>query len=202
MKMKTSHRLPPILRNQSGASAVEFALIAPVFMVVLMGAFDIGHTQYAQSILHGEMTKAGRSSTFETGSGATRQAILDKQVSSAVKKISRQATVTFTRKAFNSYSRAQNPGEPFKDSNLNGICNAGEAFEDSNRNGVWDSDAGVNGQGGAKDVVLYTATVTYPRLFPMAKLLGWPGTVTLSAATTLRNQPFDDQAEPLVGSCT
>ena len=51
--------------------------------------------------------------------------------------------------------------------------------------------------------VLYTAVVSYPRLFPMYGLVGMSNTVTLRAATVLRNQPFDEQDRSTeTGNCT
>jgi hypothetical protein len=41
--------------------------------------------------------------------------------------------------------------------------------------------------------VLFTAEVSYDRLFPMDQLIGLPGRVQLRATTVLRNQPFDEQ---------
>ncbi|MBN8850192.1 MAG: pilus assembly protein, partial [Sphingomonas sp.] len=85
--------------------------------------------------------------------------------------------------------------EPFVDSNHNGVRDAGECFTDINGNGVWDSDPGANGQGGASDVTMYTMTATYPRLFPIAKMVGWSSKLTISAMTFLKNQPYATQIQ-------
>ena len=82
----------------------------------------------------------------------------------------------------------------YTDTNGNGKYDKGECFEDVNGNGVWDSDMGEGGQGGADDAVLYTMTVSYNRLFPMAKMLGWSATQTITASTVLRNQPYGTQS--------
>ena len=66
-------------------------------------------------------------------------------------------------------------------------------YQDLNGNGQWDADRGETGFGGARDAISLTATARYNRLFPMNGLLGLPSTVTISASTVLRNQPFDDQ---------
>ena len=42
---------------------------------------------------------------------------------------------------------------------------AGEPFEDANANGTWDEDRGSDGQGGARDAVLYVVSVSYRRAF-------------------------------------
>ena len=50
---------------------------------------------------------------------------------------------------------------------------------------------------------MYTASVTYPRLFPMYGLLGWTQNETISASTTLRNQPYGTQTTHTVTArCT
>jgi hypothetical protein len=56
--------------------------------------------------------------------------------------------------------------------------------------------------GGARDAVLYTVTVEYPRAFPMMGLLGFSETVTARSRTVLRNQPFGEQDKAVaVGNC-
>ena len=84
----------------------------------------------------------------------------------------------------------------------NGKYDAGECFEDVNGNGQWDADLGKAGQGAAQDAVLYKMEVTYPRLLPLAPLLGWTANQKVSASTVLRNQPYGDQQIPSVTKCT
>jgi hypothetical protein len=61
--------------------------------------------------------------------------------------------------------------------------------------------AGRTGLGGADDIVYYKVVVTYQRLFPLSKLLGFSPTQTSSANTVLRNQPYAAQAIPAI-TCT
>jgi hypothetical protein len=76
-----------------------------------------------------------------------------------------------------------------------GVCEAAknERYVDANNNSRWDADRGKVGLGGARDAVLYTVVVTYPRMFPMYSLVGLPNDVTVEASTVLRSQPFDEQ---------
>ena len=80
------------------------------------------------------------------------------------------------------------------DTNNNQTCDAGEQYKDVNNNGVWDADGG-DATGGAKDRVVYTVVVTYPRLFPIASFVGLPTTTTVKATTVLENQPYADQTQ-------
>ena len=112
-------------------------------------------------------------------------------------------TITFSRKYYRSFSNAAAARfEPWTDTNGNGTCNGGEPYQDNNNNGSWDATGGNTGQGGAKDAVLYTVTVSYPRFFPIYRMVGGSNTTVLTASTVLRNQPYGDQAVPTVRNCT
>jgi hypothetical protein len=51
-------------------------------------------------------------------------------------------------------------------------------------------------------VVIYLATVTYPRPFPIASLVGGSSTSTMKAQTVLTNQPWDNVVKsPPMGKC-
>lgn len=183
-------RLRPALRDdRRGAVLVEFAILTPVMLVMLMGLGDMLYQVYTQSILNGELQKAARDSGIE--GGATNTATIDAKVQTMVKKIAPGATFTSTRKSYDTFSEVA--PEPFTDSNGNGVRDPGECFTDENGNGTWDQDPGAAGQGGASAVTVYTMTATYPRLFPVAGLLGWPTTQTVSATTLLKNQPYATQ---------
>lgn len=200
--------LPPLRsgeglrRDEQGAALVEFAIVLPVLLALLLGALDAGYQLYTRSVLQGEMQKAGRDSTLETS--PNRTSIIDDRVTAAVKKVAPNAELFFSRKSYRTFSdAAAAQAEEYTDTNDNGTCDNGEPFEDANNNGRWDDDGGNDGQGGAKDAVVYTATVDYPRLFPLARLIGLPPTVEISATTVLRNQPYTDQdeTEPSAGNC-
>lgn len=191
-----------IRSDQSGVTAVEFAFVAPVFMILLMGLFDAGHQLYTASALQGALHEAARDTTLETG--FSRTAAIDQEVKDVVLRIAPKADIILTRSNYINFEDVSQP-EEFTDSvgDPDGICNDGEPFEDVNANGVWDADRGRDGVGGARDAVLYTATATYDRLFPMAGLIGLPEKITLKANTVLRNQPYNDQGarEPVVENC-
>lgn len=186
--------------DRRGATILEFAFVAPVLILILMFLFDSGYFLYARAILGGEVQAAGRASGLETATDANRDT-LDETVETAVKRLVGGGEFSFARMAYKSYGRAQAKAEAFVDGNGDGLCNNNETFDDANFNGVRDLDSGTSGQGGAKDVTIYTVTLRYNRIFPMAYLLGWSNQVTMSSSTILRNQPFDKQAEPVTGNC-
>lgn len=197
MRRATLKRLAADTR---GLTIVEFALIAPTLLVMMMGTFDLGFRTYATSVLQGEVQKAARDATLETGSAAGTA--LNARVQDQVSRIISNGTWTFTRRSYSSFTRA-GQAENFTDTNGNGIREAGECYQDENGNSNWDADVGLNGQGTSDDIVMYTASVSYPRLFPMYGLLGWSPNQTITGSTTLRNQPYGTQtAYTVVARCT
>jgi len=181
--------IPGLRDDRRGAVLVEFALLTPLMLLMLMGLGDMLYQVYTQSILNGELQKAARDSGIEGGAAST--STIDAKVQTMVKKIAPGATFTSTRKSYDSFSEVA--PEPFTDTNGNGVRDPGECFTDENGNGTWDQDPGAAGQGGASAVTVYTMTATYPRLFPVAGLFGWPTTQTVSATTLLKNQPSATQ---------
>jgi Flp pilus assembly protein TadG len=192
-------RAPKQLRaDKRGIAAVEFAVIAPVFLVVLMGGMDFGHTLYTQAVLQGAVQKAARDSALEDGGSPTRQAAVDAVVREQALTLMNTADVQITRRGYRSFSQAAAAqAETWTDSDGNGTCNGGEVYSDANLNGQWDRDGSAASQGGAKDVTVYTVTMTYPRLFPTNTLIGFPANTTIQAQTVLQNQPYADQANPV-----
>ena len=58
------------LRSESGAAAVEFALILPVFLVLLLGIIEFGSAYNAQILLTNAAREAARSYSLTGDEGA------------------------------------------------------------------------------------------------------------------------------------
>jgi Flp pilus assembly protein TadG len=179
-----------LAEDSSGATLVEFALIAPVLLIALLGVFDMTYNIYLQGLLQGSIQKAARDSTIEGAAG--KDAVIDAIVTEAVHDIVPGAEIAFDRSAYSNFGDISQP-EDFTDTDGDGNCNNGEPFEDANGNGIWDTDRGTTGFGGARDAVLYTVDVSYPRAFPVGRLVGMGDTFTTRATTVLRNQPYGEQ---------
>lgn len=198
----TRAMLRALARDTGGVSLVEFAFVGPVLILMVMGLFDIAHTQYTSSVLYGAMQKAARDLTLENAQ--SRQGTIDQRVTDQVRAVMpNNATVTLQKFSHFDFSDVDLP-EEYTEQNANGRCDNNEPYVDINDNGRWDADRGRSGIGGARDVVVYEAVVTYPRMFAMFGLAGLPQNVTLRAATVLRNQPFDEQNDRIttVRNCT
>ena len=184
-------RIQNLRKDETGATLVEFGLVAPVFILMIMGIFDIAHTQYTNGMMNGAMQSAGRDLTLE--SAGSQESNIDQAVIDRVRTVvPASATIQLEKLSHFEFSDIGEQ-EEYDDENGDGVCNNNEVFADANGNGQWDPNRGEEGIGGARDAVLYTAIVSYDRLFPMYGLAGMPQSVTLRASTVLRNQPYDEQ---------
>ncbi len=182
-------RRPSLRDDRRGATIIEFAIILPVLLMLLMGLFDLMYQIYAQSILTGAVQKAGRDSAIE--GGADNTGAIDAAVLGQIDTLVNIVDHTSRRRSYKTFSSIK--PEVFYDNNGNNTFDEGDCFDDINANGTWDQDPGATGQGGADDVTLYTFSVTYARVFPVMTLLGRPKNVTLTADTLLKNQPYQQQ---------
>ncbi|WP_339690133.1 TadE family protein [uncultured Parasphingorhabdus sp.] len=197
------NKLRSLKRDDAGAALVEFAFVAPVLILLIMGILDVGHRIYATSILQGSVQKAARDASLDDG--ASNAGAIDARVKNLMLPVLQPepiSTFDFTRRNYSNFTDVSQP-EDFTDTNNDGDCNNGEPYDDLNGNDSWDADRGATGQGNAKDAVLYTVRVTYPRLFPMAGLIGLPQEESIEASTVVRNQPFGEQsARGGIKNCT
>jgi Flp pilus assembly pilin Flp len=178
-------------RDQRGASAVEFALTAPILFLVISGTLDMAQGYYVNTVLQGSLNAAGRNSSLQ--SAGTEAATLDAAVSKMIKYAMPKASVTFTRKSYSQFSSVGKP-EDFTDSIDNDTYDPSECFVDMNGNETWDADMGSTGLGGANDVQVYTVSVSYKPMFGFGSYLGLPTNQKIQGTTILRNQPYSTQS--------
>ena len=189
-KLRERPAVMALAHDTRGVAAVEFALIAPVFLLLLLGSFNIGQMVYGRALLGGAVEKAARSAALETANTSSADAMVKK----TVQRILPGAVITSTRTSYYDFNDINRP-EKWNDSNGSGDCDNNESYTDENRNGQWDEDVGSDGNGGANDVVLYTVTAEYTPAFvvPLAPD-SWNAT-TISASAVRKNQPFSLQAK-------
>lgn len=193
-------RIPHSLAEErSGVAAIEFAVVAPVFLVLLMGSLDAGHVIYTRSVLSGAVEAAARSSALETGN--TSEA--DAMVRDMVEPIAPGMELETSRLSYFDFSDIGRP-ERWTDSNGNDMCDDGEVYIDENRSGAWDEDVGTVGNGGANDVVVYEVRITYDPVFAVPFVPASWLERSASATAVRKNQPFALQRaySTTTGTCT
>lgn len=185
-------RVRGLVRDSRGAAAVEFGLVTVPLIIMLLALVDLGFRSYISSQLQGTMDQAARKVTI----GGVSTTTVTNFVSDRIRRILPGATVVVVPKSYDDFSDVEKPEPITTDTAPIGTYNPGDCFTDLNGNGVWNSDGGQSGNGGGDDIVYYTATVSYPALMPLRKLLGWSATETITATMMMRNQPYAAQPQP------
>jgi Flp pilus assembly protein TadG len=176
-----------IRRDLRGATLIEFAMILPVLMILLMGTFDLGYQSYVTSIVQGALHEASRMATV----GNVPMSTIETHVQNRLRSFSRNATITVRTDSYSDFNGVA-VAEPLTtdQGTPNVYDQATDCYRDVNGSGKYSRDMGRSGMGGSEDVVRFQVRMTYPRLFPMAGLLGWSNNVEIVQNTMLRNQPY------------
>ncbi len=216
MTMTKNHLLAKISKNQQGIAATEFGLIIFPMSILIMGAMDMGYMVYVQSVLDGTLTDVARRASTETPNFAainsgtepdpteTTEDRIRNEVRLKIADIAPSASLgsNVRIRSFLDFGSIGNPERLTTDNNNNGRYDEGDCWSDVDGDQTYDLvSTGTSGLGGASDVIMYEATVTMPRLFPMAGLIGLPAEYRLKSKTMFRRQPFGTRLNQGVTRC-
>ncbi|TVR78786.1 MAG: pilus assembly protein [Rhodospirillales bacterium] len=186
--MTLSFRIPGIRRDDRGVAAIEFAFVAPVLFLFLIGTIELTMVLFLNSALERGVLAASRYAiTGSVPDGVSRQdRVLDilKENTFGLITLTEDNVTALIYPTFDSIGQP----EPFTDLNGNGVYDEGEPFVDVNGNGVWDADMGLAGLGGPGDIVVYRVDYDWGMLTQLLDTL--VGGVTLTGSIVVRNEPF------------
>lgn len=178
-----------LLTSKDGLTTVEFAFIAPVMMLLMMGIIEFSMIMFTQAVMESATSNTARmGKTGYTAPGLTRQQQLINNVAARTAGLLDQNHITVTMKTYDSFDNVDDP-EPFIDANSNGMYNPGETYTDINGNGQWDQDMSSAGAGNANDIVVYTVTYPWPVTTPLVNTI--IGSIfNISARMVVKNEPW------------
>lgn len=185
-----ARRLPALLRQENGVAVVEFAMLAPVMLLLLAGTIEAAHFLMVQTTLEGAVSHAARENAValtldeEARDAAMRARIADIMGSFPM---AEGRKMEITTQVYRTFGGATPEG--FEDLNDNGVYDEGELFADRNRNGVRDMAMPTGGRmGDVGDVVSYSVTYPVDPFFPFLEgVFGAP--LLLSSNAVARNEP-------------
>lgn len=188
--IKLSAFIRKLRQNSSGATLMEFGLVAGPLMMILLGIMDIGYRGYLDTLAKSKLHEIARQAT----TGGLTEAQIKQAVEDGLDPVLlSDANVDVEVVSYFDFTSVGKPEKITIDNNDDGALDSGDCYLDANGNDTFDVDFGTTGTGGPDDIVNYTVTITSPRLFPLAKLIGGENNITVTNSTALRNQPFGAQ---------
>ncbi|MET0180072.1 MAG: TadE/TadG family type IV pilus assembly protein, partial [Novosphingobium sp.] len=127
--MTRGARLAALAGDASGVSTIEFALVAPVLLLLLFGMLELGYQSYARTVLEGAVQEAGRDSGLEVAQAS--QSAVDALVRARVTALVPNAVLSFGRTNYGDFEDVRRP-EDFTDTDRDGQHDANECFTDEN----------------------------------------------------------------------
>lgn len=160
--------LAKLARRSDGATAIEFALVAPILFLFLFGIIELSLFMFASSVVEGATSNAARLSK----TGAERSTA-DSPAERAQMDIARLKELVLDRGA--------------------GVLKADNLTITTSPQGG--SNSGTMGASG--EIVIYNIAYEWDITTPfMGEFLGEDGVVTIVASTAVVNEPFDDDPDP------
>lgn len=184
--MNRWHRLPRVLADRRGSTALEFGVLAPFLILMAVAFFEYGLRLAIQANLEYAAREASRVGITGASppAGMTRQEQLASVARQSVMAYVNAAKIDVRMVAYDAYQDI-GKAEPFTDLNGNGRWDTGEPFTDVNGNRTWDADyKAVSGAGNSGQVTLYRLTyddTSISGLFPA---------VSYEARIVVRNEPY------------
>lgn len=188
---RTARQLRALSHAREGIATIEFAFIAPVFFLLLMGIIEVSLVMFAQSVLEGaafNASRTGRTGYVETN--LTREQTIIAHLDSRAETLMDTSRIHIDTTVYQQFDQVGEP-EPYIDANSNGQHDPGENYTDVNGNGQYDLDMGRVGLGSASQIVVYTITYPWPITTPViGTMLGTGGTINLTARAVIQNEPY------------
>lgn len=189
MRKSCFPHLRNLRKNQDGVTAIEFAFIAPVLVLMVMGTMEISLMMYARTLMEGASFNASRvGKTGYAEAGMTQEETIVAALTDRAGILMKSENITITPKSYGSFSDVGEP-EPFIDTNGNGKRDYGENYTDVNGDGEYSEDMGIDSYGASAQVTMYTITYDWPVFTPLLRPI-FGETKTITALTVVKNEPY------------
>ncbi len=164
--------------RREGITTIEFALIAPIFLLMMMGIIEFSLIMFVSTAMESATNTTARlGKTGYTAAGSSRQDQIIANVQARTTGLLDPSKITITTEVYPLFNDVSQP-EPCLTAKCGGGI-AGVDYTDVNGNGKWDNDIGAAGLGNAGDIVVYVVSYPWPIMTPiMRPIMGSTFTIT------------------------
>jgi Flp pilus assembly protein TadG len=138
-------KLVELLGDRGGGSAAEFAVLAPILFLAVIGIIELAVLLTVQILLEGSVREASRFGiTGYTPTGVTRDAQIRSVIAQYTVGLVNMSNVTIDTRVFTSFASIVRPEPCFKYVSV-GVCDTSDSHNwvDVNGNGPWDDGNGT-----------------------------------------------------------
>jgi Flp pilus assembly protein TadG len=188
--MSTLNNYIRMLRENGGVTSIEFAFIAPVVVLMMMGVIEFSMILFTTAVMESATSYTARlGKTGYTEGGSSRSDQITANIKSLTAGLLNPDDIEITAKVYDAFDEVGDP-EPYVDANNNLQYDEGETFSDINGNSQWDADMGSAGFGNANDVVVYTISYPWPINTPIINsIIG--DIYNITVRTVVKNEPYN-----------
>lgn len=188
---------PSLLRkftkDSGGATAVEFAILAVPFFMLLMGTIEFGLFTFTKVAIESATMQAGRAGSLGSCNVACMQDLIARKTHYLINGSNVAITAGVVDKA------TSDGGAPFAGDlclstppHIGGACPHGTGWQDLNGNGRYEAGAGSSSSlGGPGDLVEIRVSLPWHVLMPIvSQYFGDHGVVLITSNTVVKNENY------------
>lgn len=177
--------------DQSGATIIEFALIAPAFFLLLLGIIEFGMIGFSQVALESAVSATAREASLGKAVSGDRVQYVRQHIRKKLKGLINVNELVISASPVISGGAVEPDICLANPPRVGGACPPPLLWEDVNKNGVYDDTVPVTSLGSAGDIV--EVRVYYPwkiQLPFLNRFFGDNGIFMMSSSTIVKNEPF------------
>lgn len=179
-----------LLRDDGGATAIEFALIALALIYFMVGivefsvAMTVGNSLEAATNMSSRLGKTGY---VDEEAELTQEETIYEEIERRVGPLIDMEKLKITHEVFNDFESLTSP-DILKDENEDGDTDDPGEWTDVDGDGFKD---GADGVGTSGNIVVYRISYPWEVMTPvMGKILGDGGIINLTAYSVVKNEPY------------
>lgn len=177
-----------------GVTAVEFAILSPVLMLMLIGILEFALVFFSQQVMENvsyNVSRLGKTGFVDTD--MTQEQTIRAMLAERLEGLIDIDTVGIQTTTYGQFSDID-ANEPFIDANENGVRDDGENYTDLNGNGQYDGALAVTGYGQSGQITVYQITVPWRVFTPvLSHMIGdGNGNIVLESRVVVRNEPYSE----------
>lgn len=179
-------------QDRSGATIIEFALVAPVFFLLLLGIIEFGMIGFSQVAIESAVSATAREASIGKSTGGDRIAYVQTHIRTKLSGLINVNQLVIAANTVVAGGVSHRPDICMSSPpRVGGACPPGTPWEDVNKNGVYDAAVPATTLGSSGDII--EVRVYYPWRIQMpflSHMFGTNGVFMITSATIVKNEPF------------